>query len=81
MTPKEYSFLGYNDTEGKIYEPLYCLEHISFVLEKTEPIIIEQELRKQQYDKGWKQRDKEKKLAAEALEIQKRLTEIHNEME
>ena len=80
MTPKEYSFLGYNDTEGKIYEPLYCLEHASFVLEKTKPIIIEQELRKQQYNAGWKQRAKKKKLAAEALEIQKRLTEIHNEI-
>jgi hypothetical protein len=50
MKPKEYSFLGYKDTEGKIYDPQYCLEHVSFVLEKTEPIIIEQELRKQQHD-------------------------------
>ena len=81
MKPKEYSFLGYNDTEGKIYEPLYCLKHASFVLEKTKPMIIEKEIKKQQQDMRWKQRDKEKKLAAEALEIQKRLTEIRNEME
>ena len=81
MKPKEYSFLGYKDTEGKIYETLYFLEHASFVLEKTTPMIIEQEIRKQQYNAGWKQRNKKKKLAAEAFEIQKRLAEIRNEME